>query len=114
MTVVDVQTKGEIALIALDRPDKLNAINAEMLDGLLEAVEDIGGSETIGAAVLTGRGRAFSTGGDITAMSGMDEGEFAATIARYMQRLGRVPGMSASRSLPRSTATLWPAGSSSR
>ncbi|HET9755974.1 MAG TPA: enoyl-CoA hydratase/isomerase family protein [Candidatus Limnocylindrales bacterium] len=85
MTVVDVQTKDEIALITLDRPDKLNAINAEMLDGLLEAVEDIGGSEAIGAAVLTGRGRAFSTGGDITAMSGMDEGEFAATIARYMR-----------------------------
>ena len=35
--------------------------------------------------MLTGRGRAFSTGGDITAMSGMDEGEFADTIARYMR-----------------------------
>ena len=35
--------------------------------------------------MLTGRGRAFSAGGDITAMGGMDEGEFADTIARYMR-----------------------------
>jgi enoyl-CoA hydratase/carnithine racemase len=85
VAIVEVETKGDIALITLNRPEKLNAINAEMLNGLLAAVDEIGRSEAIGAAVLTGRGRAFSTGGDITAMAGMDEGMFAETISLYMQ-----------------------------
>lgn len=85
MTVIAVENRGDVAVITLARPEKLNAITAEMLDGLLQAIESIAGSESIGAAVLTGRGRAFSAGGDITAMSGMDETEFADTIARYMR-----------------------------
>ena len=85
MAVVEVESKDDVALVSLNRPEKLNAISGEMLDGLQEAVEAIGHSETIRAAVLTGRGRAFSTGGDITAMHGMDEAQFADTIARYMR-----------------------------
>ena len=79
------RSAGDVALITLGRPEKLNAINDEMLDGLLDAIETVGRSEAIGAAVLTGRGRAFSAGGDIAAMDGMDEAAFAATIARYMR-----------------------------
>jgi enoyl-CoA hydratase/carnithine racemase len=56
-----------------------------MLDDLLEAIDAISRSASIRAVVLTGRGRAFSTGGDITAMHGMDEAQFADTIARYMR-----------------------------
>jgi len=85
VAIVVVETKGDIALITLNRPEKLNAITAKMLNGLLAAIDEIGRSEAIGAAVLTGRGRAFSTGGDITAMAGMDEGVFADTISLYMQ-----------------------------
>ena len=89
MAVVEVDIRSDVAIISLARPDKLNAINAEMLDGLLEAVEEIGRSEAVGAAVLTGRGRAFSAGGDITAMTGMDEGEFVDTIARVARAASR-------------------------
>lgn len=85
MTVVEVETRGDVALITLARPEKLNAINDEMLDGLLGAIEALGRSEAIGAAVLTGRGRAFSAGGDIKAMDGMDDRAFADTISRYMR-----------------------------
>lgn len=85
MAIVDVETRDDVTVITLDRPEKLNAINAEMLDGLLDAIDHIGRSEAIGAAVLTGRGRAFSTGGDITAMSEMDERTFVDTISLYMR-----------------------------
>jgi enoyl-CoA hydratase/carnithine racemase len=85
MTTVEMETSGDIAVITLARPEKLNAITPEMLDELLAAVDAASRSETIGAAVLTGRGRAFSAGGDIAAMHAMDETAFAATIARYMR-----------------------------
>ena len=85
MPVVELETRDDVAIVTLARPDKLNAINDEMLIGLLEAVERVGRTDAIGAAVLTGRGRAFSAGGDITAMDDMDDVAFAATIARYMQ-----------------------------
>jgi enoyl-CoA hydratase/carnithine racemase len=96
MAIVELETRGDVAIITLARPGKLNAINDEMLDRLLGAIETVEHSEAIGAAVLTGRGRAFSAGGDITAMSGMDEPTFAATIARYMRvstafRASRIP-----------------------
>lgn len=83
--MVEVETRGDVAILTLARPEKLNAITAEMLDGLLEAIDSVARSAAIGAAVLGGRGRAFSAGGDITAMSGMDETEFRDTIARYMR-----------------------------
>ncbi len=85
MAVIDFETRGDVALITLDRPEVLNAINDEMLNGLYDAIDTIGRSEVIGAAVLTGRGRAFSAGGDIKAMDGMDERAFADTISLYMR-----------------------------
>ena len=59
MSLVEVEARDDVAIITLARPEKLNAITAEMLDGLLEAVEGIGRSDAIGAAVITGRGRAI-------------------------------------------------------
>ena len=85
MAVVEVEWRGDVAIIWLDRPEKLNAISVEMLDELLDAVESIGRSGEVGAAVLAGRGRAFSTGGDITQMHSMEERQFADTISRYMR-----------------------------
>jgi enoyl-CoA hydratase/carnithine racemase len=85
VTVVELETHGDVAIIILNRPEKLNAISVQMLDGLLDSVQAMGRSDEIGAAVLTGRGRAFSTGGDITEMHGMDERQFADAITRYMR-----------------------------
>jgi enoyl-CoA hydratase/carnithine racemase len=84
-SAIEFELRDGVARVALNRPEKLNAINDAVLEGLLAAIARIDGEDGIGAAVLHGRGRAFSAGGDITAMSGMDEARFSATIGRYMQ-----------------------------
>jgi enoyl-CoA hydratase/carnithine racemase len=84
-SVVELDIRDGVAWVALNRPEKLNAINDAVLEGLIAAIARVDREDGIGAAVLHGRGRAFSAGGDITAMSEMDEAGFSATIARYMQ-----------------------------
>src|SRR5205814_9667255 len=74
-----------VALRGVSRPEKLNAIHEDVLNGLRAAVARLRDDASAGAAILHGRGRAFSAGGDITAMSGMDEAVFSRTIALYME-----------------------------
>lgn len=83
--VVAYEIDQGVGWIALNRAEKLNAITEQMLRGLLDAVERVGADATVGAAVLHGRGRAFSAGGDITAMAAMDEVAFSRTIDLYRQ-----------------------------
>jgi enoyl-CoA hydratase len=83
--LVELEIRDAVGTITLNRPEKLNAINDAMLKGLRRAISTIGGDPTIGAAVLHGRGRAFSAGADITAMSSMDEPSFARTIGLFME-----------------------------
>jgi len=82
---VQLEIRDGVALISLNRPEKLNAINEDVLDGLRAAMARLREDASAGAAVLHGRGRAFSAGGDITAMSGMDEAVFSRTIGLYME-----------------------------
>lgn len=82
---VEVEIRNGIAWIALNRPDKLNAINEDLLRGLRQAIATLNSEASVGAAILFGRGRAFSAGGDIKAMSDMNDTSFAHTIGLYMQ-----------------------------
>ena len=52
-----------IATLTLNRPARLNALSAAILDGLLEALPRLETDPAIGVIVLTGAGRAFCSGG---------------------------------------------------
>ena len=59
-----------IALITLNRPERLNALDYALIDHLMTALDRIEGDETVRAVILTGAGeRAFSAGADIREFS---------------------------------------------
>jgi enoyl-CoA hydratase len=64
------ETRGRIALLTLNRPQKLNALNYELVDSVVRALSAIEDDPKVGAVILTGAGpRAFSAGADITEFS---------------------------------------------
>ena len=58
-----------VATLTLNRPARLNALSAAILDGLLEALPRLETDPVIGVIVLTGAGRAFCSGGDVKSMA---------------------------------------------
>ena len=85
MSVVEVGRDGEVAVIRLNRPEKLNAISSEVERALHRALvsEEVRSS---GAVVVTGEGRAFSAGADITEF----EGRSPEDVLRYYHETGGV------------------------
>ncbi|WP_042224528.1 enoyl-CoA hydratase [Oceanobacillus manasiensis] len=67
MKYVMMEEKGEITYIYLNRPDKYNALNKEMLEELLDTVRHVRDS-VARVVVLSGKGSAFCSGGDIRMM----------------------------------------------
>jgi len=65
-STVLLERRGPAAWLTLNRPDKLNAMNSEMVRELRERLEAIEDDETVKVVVLTGAGRAFSAGYDIS------------------------------------------------
>ncbi len=61
--------KDGVAVLTLNRPERLNAMSRPMLDALLEALPRLAEDPAVGAVVLTGAGRGFCAGGDVKAMA---------------------------------------------
>jgi enoyl-CoA hydratase len=54
-----------VALLTLDRPERLNALNRELVEDLHMALDDVAADETVRVVVLTGAGRGFCAGLDL-------------------------------------------------
>ncbi len=79
------EVRGRVALISLNRPEKLNALNPAMSESLAEALTDAQRDDNIRVVVLTGTGRGFCSGQDLSGRSlaegrGLPDGQ-EATIA---------------------------------
>jgi enoyl-CoA hydratase len=69
--LVRSERRGAVALLTLNRPEALNALDRSTLEALREAIHAVGRDREARALVVTGEGRAFAAGADIEAMRAM-------------------------------------------
>lgn len=84
MAEVEYEVKDGIGYITLNRPEKLNAINPEMRQLLWESFQDVDSNPEVRVAIVTGKGRAFSTGHDLVAMAAGRASEGLSTSDLYV------------------------------
>jgi 2-(1,2-epoxy-1,2-dihydrophenyl)acetyl-CoA isomerase len=85
---------ADVAVISLNRPDRLNAVNDQLVEGLLDALAEVEAGDC-GAALLTGRGRAFCAGHDLREPRGDDD-----SLLRRLEHLQSVTRRIRSLSIP--------------
>ena len=72
-TTVLYETDGPVATITLNRPDRLNAMNRELMTTAVEVFEKAASDPAVRVLILTGAGKGFCAGGDLAGFAG---GEF--------------------------------------
>src|SRR5438046_4909062 len=95
---IKVEAEGGVGWIRFNRPEKMNAIGALTRKQLADAIKQAERDDAVRVVVLTGSGRAFSSGADVTEMSnsgGMHTPEEVGNILRdeYMPMLVRLRTM---------------------
>src|SRR5215467_16053944 len=84
--VVQVETRGAVALVILNRPDSGNALNLQVAMDLLAAAMTCARNAAVRAVVLTGAGRHFCFGGDLRAMASREAsgGDYVRELTTYL------------------------------
>jgi enoyl-CoA hydratase len=70
LVLVERQAEQRTALVRLNRPKQLNALNGQVMDALCAALEELDRDEAVRVIVVTGNERAFAAGADIGEMAG--------------------------------------------
>jgi 2-(1,2-epoxy-1,2-dihydrophenyl)acetyl-CoA isomerase len=73
-TVLEMERHDHVALVRLNRPDTLNALSAQLQSELHAAIDEVRADDEIRVLVLTGTGRGFSSGADLSARRQREEG----------------------------------------
>jgi enoyl-CoA hydratase len=68
--MIGASRDGDVLTLEMQRPERRNALNSELVDGLREAIEKAA-SEDVRAIVLTGQGHVFSSGADLSGGQGV-------------------------------------------
>jgi enoyl-CoA hydratase len=85
-SLVRVEQPGDrVAVLVLDRPNRLNALSSELAAGLAEAVAEVEADPEVRALVVAGEGRCFSAGADITDLEGLDGPHAFAAFVRGLE-----------------------------
>ena len=83
---VRISVEDHVAVVTLTRPDKHNALDAAMFEGILGAAEEVGNAPGVRAVVLHGEGPSFCSGLDIAGFM-TEPGETTDLLGRLDDRL---------------------------
>ena len=95
MSIIEQQIEEGVLTLTLNRPEKLNALNTEVLEALSDVLDQAKHKSTIKGILLTGNGKAFCAGADIKrlaecdAQSGYEFACFGQAIFRKLETLGK-------------------------
>ena len=64
------EKKDSVATVTLNAPDKLNAISTKMRASLFQVIDDLGKDDSVKVVILTGAGRGFCAGADLSELTG--------------------------------------------
>lgn len=79
--MITVETAGGVATVTLNRPDSHNALTPEMIAGLTAAFDRLAVDSGVRIIILTGAGRSFCAGADLSAMRAAADFSFAENVA---------------------------------
>ena len=122
MKYIQLEPQGDIAILRINRPEALNAMNVDVISELSKMLDILAADDSIKAVVITGAGeRSFCAGADISYMVNIDpmQAERYATSAQdVINRIDRLekPVIAASKRLctwRRAASLQWPAISGS-
>ncbi|OFW08572.1 MAG: hypothetical protein A3H27_14430 [Acidobacteria bacterium RIFCSPLOWO2_02_FULL_59_13] len=90
--VLKLDTDGYLATITLNRPERLNALSSPLILELHQALDEVAKEDDVRAIILTGEGRGFCSGADVTGMRNRAEGNEEALRADRAAQLKRTLG----------------------
>ena len=89
-TALHIQTEQGVACLTLDRADRGNALSSELVDALTQAVRQASADESVHTLALTGSGKHFCTGFDLTDLQTPSEGDLLLRFVRVEALLDAV------------------------
>jgi enoyl-CoA hydratase/carnithine racemase len=85
--VLVVEDRGAVRILTMNRPEKRNALNSELTQGLLNALRATDREESVGCVVLTGAGPGFCAGADLSEFKGLQDPQAADQRAELTMQL---------------------------
>lgn len=95
---VTIDIQDHVALVTLNRPEKMNALDPAQIEAIIAAGQEVSASKGVRAVVLTGAGKAFCAGLDMASM---------ASIAQDAAKTGLTPRTHGIANLFQATAMVW-------
>lgn len=94
MEAVLYETKDNVAIITLNRPESLNSMSLDLVDGVITRLNKAKADSTVRVIVLTGAGRAFSAGGDLKSLDSLhtteERRQFIAKVGKMVKAIQSV------------------------